>query len=147
MNKKRTKDKILVPVNEQELDEVVDTIVSVYGFTCREHVVAMVCQRIMHMPPDQWTTSIEYLAGCVRKNISYQLCELAGKNQAHELGVKGLIAQLKTNPGDAQAVDELQRLANEGSPFAKAALEELGIAQVLTPTPDTPKAPENETLQ
>ena len=151
MKKKRnTTSRVLVPVNEKEFDTLVDKIMLLFGFISREHVIAVVANRIMHMPPDQDVTTLEYLGACVRKNIAYQLAEQVGKNNTHKIQIEDLTAMLKQDRGNLQAADALQKHANQGSPFAKAALESLGIEQLppqITETKEPTQAPPDETLQ
>lgn len=153
ISKKNTKTYVLAPVNEKQMNDLVDKIVLLYKYPSREHVLGIVANRIMHAPPDQELFTIEYFAACVRKNISYQLSDCMGKANAHKIQVEDLEAELKTNPGNAQARDLLLKHASQGSPFAKTALQDLGIeedpaAKSEQPISDVPeKAPENETLQ
>jgi hypothetical protein len=152
MAKKNTKTYVLAPINEAEYNKLVDKLMSQYKFPSREHVIAVVSNRIMHASPDQELFTVEYFAACVRKNIAYQTAEAMAKNCAHKSQIQDLVAHIKTNPGDAQAVDMLQKHAQEGSPYALAALDELGIEftqkpEAVPPVAVPEKAPENETIQ
>jgi len=92
-----------------------------------EHATAVVANRIMHLPPDQDTTTMEYLGACVRKNVAYQVAESQGRRIAHKIQVDMIVTELKANPLNQQAMDALEKAVNEGSEYAKQARAGLSL--------------------
>lgn len=117
--------KVWLPNIGEEFDAIVATLMEHYGFTDPDRVGAILANRIQHLPVDQSTTTLEYLGGCVRKSIAYDLARLKAQEIGHKLEVGQLVAMLKANPNDDEPRNHLQMAADAGSKLAKQALKEL----------------------
>lgn len=117
--------KIILPQTEAQFESLVATIVKKYKLPNKDHAAAVIANRIMHLPPEQATTTLQYLGHCVLKNISFQLAKSQGSKAAHISQVDELFATLTADKNDQQARDALEKAANEGSPYAKEALNKL----------------------
>jgi hypothetical protein len=113
---------IQLPTTEKEFTSLVKKLCKKYNFKNEEHATAIVAQRIQHMLPDQWTTSLEYLAGCIIKNMSYQVAVHQAQMIQHKFQIEQIEALLKSNPNDQQALDALETAAKGGSELAKETL-------------------------
>lgn len=117
--------KILLPTTPEQFDELVSAITKKFGLPNEEHAAAVIANRIMHLPPDQATTTLEYLGHCVLKNMAYQVAQSKGRGIQHRGEVDQLIAQLTSDPLNQQARDALDKAAADGSEYAKNALSKL----------------------
>lgn len=113
---------IQLPTTEKEFDTLAKKICKKYNFKCEEHARAIIAQRIQHMPPDQWTSTLEYFAGCIIKNMAYQVAMHQGQIIQHKYQIEQIEAVLKNNPSDQQALDALETASKEGSELAKKVL-------------------------
>lgn len=111
-----------LPTTKEELDYLVDSIVNEYNLMNRDHAEAIIINRIMHLPPDQNTTTKDYLWRCITKNLSYQLADSLGRIRKHQSEVQLWVAELRHNPHNQQVFDALEKAANDGSEYAKSAL-------------------------
>lgn len=128
--------KILLPTTSKDFDRLVKTLVKKYKLPNEDHAAAVVAQRIMHLPPDQAMTTLEYLGHSVLKNMANQLAANKGRGIAHRFQVDELSFQLTADPNNQQARDTLEKAANDGSEYAKQALANLQppSAAVCEPT-------------
>ena len=115
---------VSLPTTEDEFNFFISRIVKRYKLPNWDHAAAVIANRIMHLPPDQATTTEKYLAGCVLKNIAYQVAQARGSRIAHHAQIDELIANLKADPNNQQSRDQIQKAANDGSEYAKARLAE-----------------------
>lgn len=122
-----TETKIDLPTTPEDFESLVDKVVLEFNLPKRDHAVAVIANRIMHLPVDQCTTTLQYLGGCVRKNLAYQVAQAAGKNTAHRTQIDELVLIIKNEPNNMQAIDALDKAANDGSTYAKEALEKLNL--------------------
>ena len=111
---------VQLPSTEKEFDDLVSLLIKTYKFKDRDQIVAVLASRIQHMPPDQQDTSLDYLAGCVRKNMAYLIAgnKMKGLNQKHV--IEQIQAQLDQDPNDQQARDALQIQIENGNIYAKS---------------------------
>jgi hypothetical protein len=114
-----------LPTTEESFNGLINTLVKKYRLPNWEHAAAVVANRIMHLPPDQATTTERYLAHCVLKNIAYQVAQARGQRVAHKGQCDELAARLKAEPNNQEARDTLQKAANEGSDYAKGILAKI----------------------
>jgi hypothetical protein len=121
------KKKILLPQTESEFNNLINLLVKKYGLPDWNHAASVVATRITHLPPDQAYSTLEYLGGAVRKNIAYQIAQSRGQHVAHKSQVDAIVAELRSNPHNQQARDELEKAKNAGSAYARDALEKLGL--------------------
>jgi hypothetical protein len=132
-NSFRPDELIPLPQDDETFDALIDTLMHRFEFPNRDHCIAVVANRIMHLPPEQATTTLQYLGDCVRKNIAFQVAQIRGQRTVHEVQVATLVQQLIANPGDGQAFDALQKMGHEGSQIALAAMKKLGIQLAVPP--------------
>lgn len=114
--------KITLPQTEADFDALVKKLAKKYHLPNEEHAAAVLANRIQQMPPDQATTTIEYLGACIQKNISYQIARSKSQKIQHKEQIDNIVSFLNENPNDMQAFDALQKAANEGSAYAKEQL-------------------------
>jgi hypothetical protein len=121
-----------LPTTPESFEQLIDVLVAKFDLPKRDHAVAVTANRIMHLPVDQDTTTWAYLGSCVKKNMAYQVAQAAGKNTAHRTQIDELVSIIKNEPNNMQAIDALDKAANDGSTYAKEALEKLNLE--LNPT-------------
>lgn len=129
--------KVVVPTSMQAFDDLVNKVFDRYkryGLVDKEHCAGIISVTIRHLPNDQAFTTLDHLGHTVIKNIANYVCEQKGTRIQHEVQIRVRKDKLRENPNDGQARDELVKAANEGSTFAKAALEELGVEYVKDDT-------------
>lgn len=119
----KKKTEIYLPTSEEAFDELVEAIVKIWKLPSVEHAAAVIAIRISHMPPDQATTTMEYLAHCVIKNIAYQVAQAKGAKGKHKMEIDQLDALLQSNPYDQHALDALEKAVKDGSTYAKGVLD------------------------
>ncbi len=123
-------DEVVLPQTEKEFDVLVRKLVKKFKLPNEEHAAVVVANRIMHMPPDQATVTLEYLGNCVRKNVAYQVASAKGSKISHRVQVDALVANLKANLNDQQSRDALQKAANDGSDYAKEKIAEFFMENI-----------------
>lgn len=139
MFKKKT---IFLPTTSDEFEILIDRLVKDYKLPDRNHAAAVVSNRIMHLPPEQATATLEYFGHCVIKNIAFQLAQSKGQMVQHKNQINTLFATLTSTPGDTQARDTLEAAAKDGSEYAKEKLAELDGARLrVVPEPSEQEAP------
>jgi len=131
----------ILPTTKEELNELLDELVSRYKLPNREHAQAVVCNQIQRMPPEQALSSLQFLGHCILKNIAYNLARATTSEMHHKLQIDEMAAHLKTQPHDQQALDELQKAVNEGSAYAKEILDQYrpvdagNVISITAPSP------------
>lgn len=114
---------ILLPTTEKEFDDLVDQVMATFPrIPERDHAIAVISVAIRHLPNDQATTTLQYLGNTILKTLANHVANFKGEKVKHETQVNQLANLLVTNPNDAQALDQLEKWANEGSIYAKEAL-------------------------
>ena len=117
--------KIKLPTTTKAFDILVSKLMKMYKFKNRDHVASIVANRIQHMPADEDSTSTEYLAKCINKNMAYQVAVHKAKEINHQSQIDSLMGILKATPGDQQALDAINAAITDGSEYAKEALASL----------------------
>jgi len=144
--------KIKLPTSVEEYDFLIDRLAKKYKFEDKNHVAAVVSVAIRHLDNQTAYTTLDYLAQCVQKQMANMVASHKGDLIKHTVQVDSLIAYLKQNPNDAQAMDQLTKYASDGFQYAKEALAKLEAAaqpkQNLSMVPpilsSVPAAPTNE---
>ncbi len=119
------KNQILLPQSPKEFDALVKKLVKKYKLPNEDHASAVLANRIMHLPVDQATVTLEYLGNCILKNVAFQVAQAHSTKIQHKMQVDQIVAALNVNPNDQQAIDALQKAINDGSEYAKTALEKI----------------------
>lgn len=114
---------INLPTTSQGFEDLVDVLMSKYGLTDRNHTAAILSVAIRHLPNHQATTTYQYLGHYILKNLANYLANHKSQVLQHESEVAQLVEMIKKDPSDQQAIDELQKAADQGSESAKAALK------------------------
>lgn len=117
--------KIRLPITVKEYDSLVKKVVTHFKLKDVHHAAAIISVAIRHLPPTQAFTTLDYLGQYVIKNLANYVANHKAQILQHESQVDQLTAILKTDPNDAQAMDELTKAANEGSTYARDALTKL----------------------
>lgn len=122
---KKLQKKIKLPQTHQQFDDLVLLVCKRYGIEDTHHAGAIISVAIRHLPNDQAYTTLQYLAESVMKNVANFVANHKGQMLQHEGQIRILIDELKKNPLNQQARDELQKASDEGSPIAQQALQSL----------------------
>jgi hypothetical protein len=125
--------KYLLPRTPEAYDELVDKVCKKFKLIDKHHAAAVISVAIRHLPPEQGTTTLEYLGHYVIKNIANYVANHKGEILKHEGQVNQLVDNLKNNPNDQQSRDSLYTAASDGSPYAIKALEKLGFEPAAVP--------------
>lgn len=113
----------MIPVSEQEFDDLVDDLMVLFPkIKDKDHAAAVVSVAVRHLPNDQATSTFEYFGYCVLKSLANHVANFKGEKVKHETQVAQYANALTVNPTDAQAYDQLVKWSNEGSTAAKKAL-------------------------
>lgn len=121
--KKKAEKVIPLPITVGDFELLIDQLMKKFKLPDRQHAIAIVANRIQHLPPDQSTSTLEYLGNCVLKNLAYQIAQQQGNKVQHIMQVDQLIAQLTSDPHDAQPRDMLEKAVASGSTYAKEQLD------------------------
>lgn len=126
---------IYLPTTEKDFDKLIKVLVKKYKLPSKEHATAVVAMRIMHLPPEQATCTLEYLGHSVLKNMAYQVAEHKTKMVRHKMQVDQLDALLKANPHDQEVLDQLDKEVQAGSEYAKEVMSKYvsDVAELLEP--------------
>jgi hypothetical protein len=119
--------KVALPLTEDDFKALVDRVVKKYKFPNWDHAAAVIASRIAHSDVDQFQISIEYLGHCVWRNVAYQLATSMLSKMKHTAQVDEVISAIKSNPFDQQALDALDKAIADGSEYAKAQKEAIGL--------------------
>lgn len=137
---KAPKGQVFLPTTDKEFDALVKAVVKKFKLKNSDHAGAVIANRIMHLPPDNATTTLEYLGACVLKNIAFQVAQNRGRGIQHRMEVDDLAATLTADPLNHEARDKLEGAAAAGSEYAKKALKTICPPQpheaALAPVPD-----------
>ena len=117
--------KIKLPQNEKEFDDLVTLVVNKYNLTDAHHAAAIISVAIRHLDNSCSYTTLDYLGQSVQKNIANYVANHKAEILRHESQVTQLYNMLTTDPNNMQARDELEKAAREGSPKAREALDKL----------------------
>lgn len=128
---------IPLPRTLEEFDFLVDEVCAEYCLTEREHAAAVIANAISHLDNDTATSSIAYFGNRVLKQIANQIANAKRSLIDHKQQIKLIVEELKTNPGNFEARDELEKAASNGSKYAKEALLSLDPPPTLPTGTDT----------
>ncbi len=134
---------VVLPTTPTAFDALVDRLAKRYKFENKEHVAAIVANKIQTLPPDQATCTLEYLGHCVMKSMAYLVAREKSQEINHRAQIEVIEAALKANPNNQEALDALEKAANDGSDLAKSVLEEYRATQpplTMFKTPLEPNA-------
>lgn len=115
-----------LPVTEQQFIDLVEQISQDNpDIESKARIAAAVSLAISFLPKDKGTVELETMSSLVRKSISTHFSQYMAQKLGHEATVDQLISELKTDPGNMQARDQLQQAIDSGSLYAKNALAKL----------------------
>ena len=120
--------KVKLPTDVTEFDALVARVVKKFNLKDTHHAAAIISVAIRHLPNEQAYTTLNYLGHSVIKNIANYVANFKGETLRHESQIAQLEAVLIKDPRNQQAIDELQKAADQGSETAKRA-----IAKILPP--------------
>lgn len=123
------KRKVLLPTTLAEFDELVSRVVKKYKLHDTNHAAAVISVAIRHLPNEEAYTTLNYLGQCVLKNIANYVANHKSETMKHASQVEHLASILLTDPNNQQALDELQKAADQGSTLAKDALSKMSVAE------------------
>lgn len=121
---------IALPTTSEEYDALVDKIIAKFEIENRDHASAVISVAIRRLPNDQPVTTLKYLIGCIVKSLANGIANHKHSLIEHASQITILKETIKAEPGDQEAIDKLQKAANEGSELAKNAMRELFPDQV-----------------
>lgn len=125
-----------MPTDEVTFNDLVDRVITAFPvIKNRDHAIAVIANRIMHLPPDEATSSVDYFGRCVVKNLAFQNAKNMGQKASQKSQIDELVSILTVDKNDQQTKDALERAAGAGSEYAKQALDELNGFVRLVPTP------------
>ena len=125
--------KIRLPISVQEYEQLVNKLVTKYGFEERDHVAAVISGAIRHIDNQTAYTTLHYLAQCVWKQMANHVAYHKAELIQHTVKVDNMVAMFKQDPNNNQVLDELRKYADQGSEYAKEALYKLEEAAQLKP--------------
>lgn len=117
--------KVKLPTTIAEFDDLVARVVTKYRLEDAHHAAAIISMAIRHIPNHEAYTTLEYLGHTVMKNIANHIANHKSESLKHSAQIEHLIGLLNANPNDQQALDELQKAAQDGSESAKIALSKI----------------------
>jgi len=123
--------KVRLPISVAEYDTLVAKLVKKYGFEDQNHVAAVISVAIRHIDNQTAHTTIEYLAGCIWKQMANHVASHKGDLIKHQVQVDNMVAMFKQEPNNQQILDELRKYADGGFEYAKTELAKLEAA--ITP--------------
>jgi hypothetical protein len=114
---------ITLPTTLDEFESLVTSLLDGFHESVdRDLITAVVANRIMHLPVTEASVSADYFRNCVIKSMAYGLAAEKSTKLAHKRQIEQLDQLLKDNPHDQQALDALQKAAEDGSEIAKEIL-------------------------
>lgn len=116
------KKKIKLPVTPHDYDKLVGIICHKYKLRDAHHAAAILSIAIRHLPPEQYTCTLDYLGHYILKNIANHVADHKSKLLQHEAQIDHLVHLLIQDPLNVEARDGLEKAANEGSEYACKAL-------------------------
>lgn len=121
--------RVKLPTTLAEFDALVERVVKKYKLTDSHHAAAIISVAIRHLDNQTAYTTLDYLGQSVLKNIANHVANHKSQVLQHSAQVDHLVSLLRTDPGNTQARDELQKAADEGSEVAKLALTDIDIPE------------------
>lgn len=115
------------PQSRDALEKLIENVIETNGFEDDHHAAALICGALMRLPQPEPKKTMTFLGDTVRRHITWTLAQHKQKELAfegHVAFVNSLKDLLMTDPNNQEAVDELQKLANQGSAEAKIVLAE-----------------------
>ncbi len=119
------KRRVKLPTTLKEYDDLVDKVVKKFKLADLHHASSIISVAIRHLPNTAAYTTIDYLGEYVQKNIANFIADHKSNLLKHAAQIRHLADLLRSDPGNTQARDELQKAANDGSEPAKEALAKL----------------------
>jgi len=135
------KTKIRLPISVEEYDNLTSRLCKKYKFSDKDHVAAVISVAIRHLPNEQAYSTLDYLAGCVYKQMANHVANHKGELIKHTVQVDNLIAMFKQDPNNQQILDELRKYADNGFEYAKNELAKLEGTAALSLVPAQPIDP------
>jgi GTP-binding protein EngB required for normal cell division len=129
------KRKILLPQTPEQFDLLVEKVCSKYSLQDKNHAATQIITAIKHLPHTQDSTTLDFLAGVIRKNLAYQVADWKLNNikfTQHKNYVDSLEAKIVENPNDDQSINDLRSAVAQGSELAKEALKKLNLDGAAT---------------
>ena len=117
--------RVKLPTTLEEYESLLDRVIAKFKLTDRHHAKALMAMAIKHTTVTDAYTTLDYLGHYILHNIAWYVADNVSKTLQHKAQVEQLEAILKTDPNNQQAMDALQKAANEGSEDAKSAIERL----------------------
>lgn len=117
--------RIRLPQTIWEFDALVSKVVKKYRLIDPHHAAAVISVAIRHLPTTQAYSTLDYFGQYIQKAIANHVADHKNNMMKHEAQVDQLASLLRQDPNDNQARDGLEKAANEGSEYAKKALEKL----------------------
>lgn len=115
--------KVSLPITLDGFDKLVEKVVKKYKLPDPNHAAAIISVAIRHLPNDVSHTTLSYLGNSVLKNLANYVANHKSQNLQHDAQILHLTNLLASDPNNQQAIDELQKAANEGSVKAKDAID------------------------
>lgn len=116
---------VKLPTTLKEYDELVARLVKKYDLKDAHHAAALLSLAITHLPQHQYRVKLSYLGDYIRKNIANHVANHKSQTLRHEAQIDQLINALTIDPSDVQARDAIDQAINQGSEYAKKAMEKL----------------------
>ena len=119
---------MLLPVTENQFEEFCDKISALHpDIADRQKIAASLAMAIAHLPKEQSSVEVEFMASIVRKACSTHLAQFCAQMYGHRASVDALVSDIKAG-GETmqQSIDQLTKAATEGSEYAAKALKTLG---------------------
>jgi len=117
--------KVKLPTTPEAFDALVEKVCKKYNLPDKTHAAAVISLAIQHLDKSTAYVSMDHFGHSVIKSIAYGVAKFKGDMIRHQDQVNQLAAALELDPNDAQARDQLQTAADQGSFAAKTALAKL----------------------
>ena len=117
--------RVALPITAEEYETLLDRVITKFKLTDRHHAKALMAIAIKHTAVTDAYTTLDYLGHYILHNIAWYVADNVSKTMQHKAQVDQLESILKNEPNNAQAMDALQKAANEGSIDAKSALDRI----------------------
>lgn len=109
---------INLPTTLEEYDILVKNLCDQYGFKDERHVAGVISVAIRQLPNHESKTTLEHLAGWVKKSLANHIAAYKAEVVKAEGQVETLVAMIEKDPNDQQAKDNLM-LAAQHNEYAK----------------------------
>ena len=80
--------KIQLPTTVAAYDKLVERLMQAYKLTDKNHTAAILSVAIRHLPPEQFTTTYQYLGDYIQKNIANYVANYKAQTLQHEAQVQ-----------------------------------------------------------